>query len=104
MDYAAEFHLGQIVEHRRFGYRGLVFGVDADFQLSEEWYEAVAKSRPPKDKPWYHVLVDGESHTTYVAQRHLAPSTNHAQIAHPLLGDYFNRYDGQRYYPSQGLN
>ena len=93
----AEFALGEVVRHRKFGYRGAIYGVDAVFSLSEEWYEAVARSRPPKDQPWYHVLVDGAPHTTYVAERHLAPCDDHGQIAHPLLGRYFTRYQGGRY-------
>lgn len=99
----AQFYIGQIIEHNKFGYRGVVFGVDPTFDLSEEWYETVAKSRPPKDKPWYHVLVDEGLHTTYVAERHLKASGNLSQVIHPLLGDYFDRYDGERYLPRQGF-
>jgi len=93
------FFPGQIVHHRRFSYRGVIYGVDPVFSLSEEWYEQVARSRPPKDRPWYHVLVDGASHTTYVAERHLEPSTDRSQISHPLLGEYFRGFDGERYLP-----
>ena len=95
----ARFALGEIVHHLKVGYRGVVFGVDAEFSLSEEWYENVAVSRPPKDRPWYHVLVDGASHTTYVAERHLESSREVGQINHPLLGRYFESYDGRRYQP-----
>ena len=94
---ACKFHVGQIVDHLRFGYRGVVFEVDPEFALSAEWYEAVATSRPPKDQPWYHVLVDQGQHTTYVAERHLAASDNLAQIDHPELGNYFGGFDGRRY-------
>lgn len=94
-----KFAVGQIIHHRKAGYRGVIFSVDAEFSLSEEWYEQVALSRPPKDRPWYHVLVDGASHTTYVAERHLADSDDLSQVAHPLLGDYFESYDGRCYQP-----
>ena len=94
----ARFFVGQIVAHNRSGYRGVVFGVDAEFGLSEEWYEEVARSRPPKDQPWYHVLVDGALHSTYVAERHLEVSSDLSQINHPWLGEYFDRFDGQRYH------
>ena len=94
----ARFFVGQIVEHNRFGYRGVVFGVDAEFGLSEEWYEEMARSRPPKDRPWYHVLVDGALHSTYVAERHLEASEDLSQISHPWLGEYFERFDGSRYH------
>ncbi|MEJ2087319.1 MAG: heat shock protein HspQ, partial [Gammaproteobacteria bacterium] len=87
------FFVGQIVEHAKFGYRGVVFGVDPEFSLSEEWYEQVARSRPPKDRPWYHVMVDGATHTTYVAERHLTASDDLSQIDHPALGQVFSRFD-----------
>ena len=93
------FFVGQIVEHLKAGYRGVIFSVDARFSLTDDWYEEVARSRPPKDKPWYHVMVDGASHTTYVAERHLQPSDNFTQIDHPALGQAFSRFDGKRYLP-----
>ncbi len=94
---SCKFHVGQIVEHTRFGYRGVVFEVDAEFSLSEHWYEQVAKSPPTKNQPWYHVLVDEAEHSTYVAERHLAASDNDSQIEHPDLGTHFSRFDGARY-------
>jgi heat shock protein HspQ len=93
------FGIGDIVHHARFGYRGVVVDVDPVFSLTEEWYDQVARSRPPKDKPWYHVLVDGAAHVTYVAERHLEPHPDRTQIDHPELGRFFSRYDGRRYIP-----
>ncbi|HSG88918.1 MAG TPA: heat shock protein HspQ, partial [Pseudomonadales bacterium] len=84
--------------HLKFGYRGVVFSVDPTFALDDDWYEQVATSRPPKDAPWYHVLVDGTEQTTYVAERHLEASADTEQVEHPLLGEVFDSYDGQRYY------
>lgn len=95
-----QFCIGQIVDHLKVGYRGVVFGIDAQFSLSDEWYEQVARSRPPKDAPWYQVMVDGATHTTYVAERHLAASTDFTQIDHPALGQVFNRFNGSRYLPA----
>lgn len=95
----AMFHIGQVVEHLKFGYRGVVFSVDAHFDLDDAWYEQVARSRPPKDQPWYHVLVHEAGHTTYVAERHLKAALEPAQIEHPMLGRFFNRFDGVRYHP-----
>ena len=61
---AALFEICQIVHHRLFDYRGLVLNVDANLQGREEWYRQVARSRSPKNKPWYHVLVhDSENYT-----------------------------------------
>ena len=67
----AQFRIGELVHHRLFDYRGVVFDVDATFSGSDEWYDMMARSRPPKDKPWYHVLVHEAVHTTYVAERNL---------------------------------
>ena len=101
---SAQSFVGQIVKHLKVGYRGVIFSVDAEFSLSEEWYEQVARSRPPKDQPWYHVMVDGQTHTTYVAQRHLIASDDLSQIDHPALGQAFNRFDGSRYLPTRTLH
>jgi heat shock protein HspQ len=93
----SRFFVGQLVDHLKFGYRGVVFGVDTTFALSEEWYEQVATSRPPKDQPWYQIMVDGASNTTYVAERHLQASSNLMQIDNPFLGEYFSGFDGKKY-------
>ncbi len=50
-DYKAKFRMGQIVHHKLFGYTGVVFDIDPFFQSSDEWYEQVAQSCPPKNKP-----------------------------------------------------
>ena len=90
------FTIGQLVHHRKFAYRGVIIGVDQTFQGSDEWYDVVARSRPPKDKPWYHVLVDGAVHRTYVAERHLEPDDSHDPIEHPELADFFDLFrDGE---------
>ena len=93
------FHSGQIVEHVRFGYRGVVYHCDAEFSLTDEWYDQMAKSKPPKDQPWYGVLVDGSDSTTYVAQRNLMPSRNKDRIDHPDIIFYFEKFDGFEYIP-----
>ena len=94
-----KFKAGQIVKHLKFGYRGVVFQADETFALSDEWYDQVARSRPPKDAPWYHVLVDKGTHSTYVAERHLGTSGDRSQIQHPSLGEHFESYDGLGYQP-----
>ena len=53
----AHFSIGELVHHKLFDYRGVIIDVDPRLMLSDEWYEAVARSRPPKDQPWYRVLV-----------------------------------------------
>jgi len=86
----AKFFPGQQVEHLLFNYRGVVFDVDPIFLGSDTWYDQMAQTRPPKEDPWYHVLVHGEDHTTYVAERNLAPYDGEEPIDHPLLEAYFD--------------
>jgi len=95
---AEKFHIGQIIYHQRFDYRGVIVGIDAVFNHSAYWYESMAATRPPKDKPWYNVLVDRSLQSTYVAERNLLANKDTSQIDHPLLGHYFDKYDGRRYY------
>jgi heat shock protein HspQ len=99
MEHEAHFFIGQIVRHRLFEYRGVIFDVDPEFELSEEWYDEVAMSRPPKDSPWYHVLVDGSDQVTYVAERNLEADPEHAPIRHPLVEEFFDRFDDGEYHP-----
>lgn len=91
------FSIGQQVIHRLFDYRGLIFDVDLEFSGTEEWYETMAKSRPPKDAPWYHVLVHGADHTTYVAERNLMRYEGEDYIDHPLLHELFDGFDSGVY-------
>jgi heat shock protein HspQ len=86
-----------MIHHKLFDYRGVIYDVDPEYSGSEEWYAQMARSRPPRDEPWYHVLVHNATHTTYVAERNLEPDTVGDQILHPLLGEYFDRFDGHRY-------
>ncbi len=88
----ARFAIGQLIHHVRFKYRGVVLDVDPIFMGADEWYDQVARSRPPKDQPWYHVLPDKAEHTTYVAERNLEPDTQATQIDHPLSEVYFETF------------
>lgn len=92
-----KFYIGQLVHHRKFDYRGVVVDVDPEYDGSEEWYELMARSRPPRDAPWYHVLVHGARHATYVAERHLEPDASGEQVDHPALGQFFDRFENGRY-------
>jgi heat shock protein HspQ len=93
----ALFAVGQIIHHKMFDYRGVVFDVDPIFQGTDEWYDQVALSRPPKDCPWYHVLIDGFGHRTYVAERNLEPDPSPDPINHPDLEEFFESFDGSAY-------
>ena len=78
--------------------------VDPEFGLTEEWYEQVARSRPPKDRPWYHVLVHDAEHVTYVAEQNLEPDTECAPIRHPLVASVFGELGDSGYAPLRVLN
>jgi heat shock protein HspQ len=100
----AKLSIGDLVQHQLFDYRGVIVDVDATFQLSEEWYETVARSRPPKDKPWYHVLVHGGTHMTYVAEQNLDGDECAEPISHPLVTQFFTRFEGGRYFRDNRVN
>jgi heat shock protein HspQ len=100
----AQFSVGELVTHKLFHYRGVVIDVDADFQLTDEWYEIVAQSEPPRDLPWYHVLVHEAQHTTYVAERNLESDWSTEEIIHPLLSTYFTHLEAGRYIKDAKIN
>ena len=103
-DYKAKFRIGQIVHHKLFDYTGVIFDIDPIFQSSDEWYEQVAQSRPPKSKPWYHVLVHAAEHTTYVAEQNLDLEENPKAIQHPLINSLFTKFDGSQYHLKSRAN
>jgi len=88
-----KFSVGQLVKHKLFHYRGVVADVDPEFLGSEEWYQEMAQSRPPRDLPWYHVLVDGGQHQTYVAERNLEADDSCLPVDHPLVDDIFLSFE-----------
>jgi len=92
MNKSAKFTIGQIVHHKLFNYRGVIFEIDPEMMLGDEWYELVAKSRPPKNEPWYHVMVDNAVHTTYVAQQNLETSKDVSPVEHPEINNIFDHY------------
>lgn len=94
----ARFAIGDLVHHRLFDYRGVIVDVDPTFESTDEWYDAVARSRPPKNKPWYHVLVHEATHSTYVAERNLEPDNNGQPISHPMVERLFSRFEKGRYF------
>ena len=80
------YKIGQLIYHRRFNYRGVIFGVDDYFLLSDDWYEKMCKnSKPPKDKPWYNVLVHNTNHTTYVTEQNIVIDNKNKAIIHPMV-------------------
>ena len=99
-----KYSVGDLVHHRLFDYRGVIVDVDMNFQASDEWYDSVAKSRPPKNKPWYHVLVHGNVHSTYVAEQNLEPDTLSEPINHPMLDQFFSNFNNGKYIQNRPFN
>ena len=104
MQESARFGIGDLIHHRRFEYRGVVVDVDPCFQGSEAWYAQVARSCPPKDAPWYHVLPHDALHTTYVAERNLEPDPSGDPVQHPLLERFFSDFRDGRYVSARGAD
>ena len=98
------FGVGELVHHRLFDYRGVIVDIDPVFQSSDEWYKQVAQSRPPKNKPWYHVLVHATEQSTYVAERNLDLEENPKSIQHPLINSLFTKFDGSQYHLKSKTN
>ena len=100
----ARFSLGDVVQHQLFDYRGVIIDVDPCFMLPDEWYETMARSRPPRDKPWYRVLVHNAIHETYVAERNLAADTSGTPVRHPLINSWFSDFSDGHYSTAGRMN
>jgi len=99
----AGFAVGQVIHHKLFDYRGVIVDVDSEFQGTEEWYEQMALSRPPKNKPWYRVLVHDTKGATYVAETNLEPDPSGEPVRHPYIPVYFSEFrDGTYINPRLG--
>jgi heat shock protein HspQ len=96
----ARFAIGDVVRHRIFDFRGVVFDVDPEFANSEEWYEAIPEElRPSKDQPFYHLLAENSESTyvAYVSQQNLAPDDSDEPVEHPAIGTMFEGLENGRY-------
>jgi heat shock protein HspQ len=100
----AKFTIGQCVCHRLFDYRGVIVDVDPVFMGSAAWYDRVARSQPPKDQPWYHILVHDQAHETYVAERNLVEDDTLEPVNNPMLRDFFVDFDRGIYQTGRQTN
>jgi heat shock protein HspQ len=94
----ANFAIGDVVRHRLFDFRGVIFDVDPEFANSEEWYQSIPEAmRPPKDQPFYHLLAENaeSSYVAYVSQQNLLPDDSDEPIDHPALRTMLDRQDGR---------
>ena len=89
----AKFQIGQIVRHRFYPFRGVVFDVDAVFSNTEEWYESIPEEiRPRKDQPYYHLFAENEETTyvAYVSEQNLVPDDTQEPVRHPEVLEVFS--------------
>jgi heat shock protein HspQ len=96
----AKFPIGQVVKHRIFPFRGVIFDVDPEFSNSEEWYEAIPKEiRPRKDQPFYHLLAENEEayYVAYVSEQNLVTDDSGEPVEHPQVGELFGELKEGRY-------
>jgi heat shock protein HspQ len=96
----ANFTIGEVVRHRLFEFRGVVFDVDPVFANSQEWYDAIPEDvRPRKDQPFYHLLAENaeSSYIAYVSQQNLISDDSDDPIDHPAIDGLFDGYTPGRY-------
>jgi heat shock protein HspQ len=97
---SARFAIGEVVRHRIFDFRGVVFDVDPEFANSEEWYEAIPEDlRPARNQPFYHLLAENAetAYVAYVSQQNLVVDDSDEPVDHPAIAGMFERDDGGRY-------
>ncbi|MGB1884660.1 MAG: heat shock protein HspQ [Gammaproteobacteria bacterium] len=96
----AKFLIGQVVKHRHYPFRGVIFDVDPTFSNSEEWWESIPEEvRPRRDQPFYHLLAENSetSYVAYVSEQNLLIDDSGKPVNHPDVGDYFGEHRGGYY-------
>ena len=89
----AKFMIGQVVKHRLFSFRGVIFDVDPVFANTEEWWLSIPEEvRPRKDQPFYHLFAENEDseYVAYVSEQNLLPDTSGDPIRHPQVSEVFD--------------
>jgi heat shock protein HspQ len=98
----AKFTIGQVVKHRLFSFRGVIFDIDPVFNNTEEWLQAIpAEVRPHKDQPFYHLFAENAEaeYIAYVSEQNLLPDNSGAPVRHPEVAEVFVRDDSGSYRP-----
>ncbi|MBP6112790.1 MAG: heat shock protein HspQ [Sphingobium sp.] len=96
----ARFSIGDVLQHKLFGFRGVVFDIDPVFANSDEWYEAIPEGvRPAKDQPFYHLLAENSegSYIAYVSQQNLIVDDSDEPVEHPAIAGLFGGYQDGKY-------
>ena len=97
----AKFSIGDIVKHKYFNFRGIIYDVDFEFNNSEDWYRSIPKNvRPKKDQPFYHLLAENNEITyeAYVSEQNLIMDNSGEPLEHPLVNEIFSEKKGSAYY------
>jgi heat shock protein HspQ len=97
---SAKFEIGQVVRHRIFPFRGVVFDIDPTFNNTEEWWLSIpAEIRPRKDQPFYHLFAENAEteYIAYVSEQNLLPDDSGDPIRHPQVAELFTRDENGRY-------
>jgi len=98
----ARFGIGQVVRHRLFPFRGIIFDIDPEFANTEEWYESIpAEVRPRRDQPYYHLLAENDEteYVAYVSEQNLLEDTSGDPVRHPQVKEFFMITPDGRYEP-----
>lgn len=98
----AKFRIGQVVRHRLFPFRGVVFDVDPEFANTEDWYQAIpAEVRPRKNQPFYHLLAENSetAYIAYVSEQNLLDDEDGGPVRHPQVSEMFDRNAEGLYQP-----
>jgi heat shock protein HspQ len=98
----AKFQIGQVVKHRLYPFRGVVFDIDPEFGNTEEWWQAIPPDvRPHKDQPYYHLFAENAEteYVAYVSEQNLLPDTSDTPIRHPQVAEVFDRDERGAYRP-----
>ncbi len=96
----ARFGIGDVVRHKVFDFRGVIFDIDPVFANSEEWYESIPKEvRPHREQPFYHLLAENgdSSYVAYVSQQNLLADGEAGPVDHPSLDELFEDFRNGRY-------
>lgn len=97
---SARYAIGEVVKHRLFDFRGVIFDIDPVFANSEEWYDSIPEDmRPRRDQPFYHLLAESEdsSYVAYVSQQNLLADNSGDPVHHPNMDRLFEEFDGKKY-------
>ena len=96
----AKFGIGQIVKHRKYPFRGIIYDVDPVFANTDEWWLAIPEEvRPRKDQPFYHLYAENADteYVAYVSEQNLLPDTSGDPVRHPQVEEMFIRAEDGGY-------